>query len=343
VGLCVEVKPGEEAHHTVTIPVMELPEEGWRFVDLHHHSNILDGRTNPEDLVASQKAEGLDVALVSDHDSVASHLDVGRAAQARSMVWIPSMEVSPSWAHSNLIPLLPGLSPSSLVGPDVTPSLIRREADRLGALVQLNHPFDRSNGWFTSVQQGVVPELPESPWFDLLELNGKRGFDSESDPTLRQARQYWSEGRRIYLSGGSDTHDVRGGQKGRRSGWPRTAVHTGADHSVESVVKALKSGQSYVTFGPLLSTSPRFGEAVRPDRRGHFTWKLGVASVNGIRLVRVRCNDQIVFTAELDRPVHQWEQDVSVISPQKGWCQVEAEDFLGRWALSNPCWVERSY
>ena len=43
---------------------------GWYSADLHHHSDVLDGNTEAEYVMRSELAAGLDIAFLSDHDSV---------------------------------------------------------------------------------------------------------------------------------------------------------------------------------------------------------------------------------------------------------------------------------
>lgn len=333
----VDLLPGQTRELPVRIPRLEVPGGRWTFVDLHHHSNVLDGRTSPEDLVASQLAAGLDVIVVTDHDSVASHRAVSQLALQRGKMFLPGIEVSPSWAHSNLWPLPLGRLPN-LDFSTVSPSGIRKAAVEAGALVQLNHPYDDGNAWYRSLEQGWVPERPAEPWFDLIELNGDGGFDRADELTVAKARELWNEGFHIPLSGGSDTHEVRNPEGERRSGVPRTAVATEPTVSIDEFKSALRLGRSYVTFGPLMDAAPEFGTVLKAETNGVVAWHLRGTSVVGISRVEVVCNGEIVFEEHTASARTSWSQTVEVPARTNGWCQFVVTDVSGSPAFSNPIW-----
>ncbi|MBG6223783.1 putative metal-dependent phosphoesterase TrpH [Arthrobacter sp. CAN_A2] len=63
-------------------------------IDLHTHSNVSDGTEDPEVLIASAAAAGLDAVALTDHDSTAGWDRALAAAASRGIAFIPGMEVS---------------------------------------------------------------------------------------------------------------------------------------------------------------------------------------------------------------------------------------------------------
>ncbi|OUM39876.1 PHP domain-containing protein [Arthrobacter sedimenti] len=63
-------------------------------IDLHTHSNVSDGTEDPDVLIASAAAAGLDAVALTDHDSTAGWERAAAAATAHSITFVPGMEVS---------------------------------------------------------------------------------------------------------------------------------------------------------------------------------------------------------------------------------------------------------
>ncbi len=63
-------------------------------IDLHTHSNVSDGTEDPDVLIASAAAAGLDAVALTDHDSTAGWDRARAAAAVHGIGFIPGMEVS---------------------------------------------------------------------------------------------------------------------------------------------------------------------------------------------------------------------------------------------------------
>lgn len=63
-------------------------------IDLHTHSNVSDGTEDPEVLIASAAAAGLDAVALTDHDSTAGWARAATAAATLGLGFVPGMEVS---------------------------------------------------------------------------------------------------------------------------------------------------------------------------------------------------------------------------------------------------------
>ncbi len=63
-------------------------------IDLHTHSNVSDGTEDPDVLIRSAAAAGLDVVALTDHDSTAGWDRARTAAESLGIRFVPGMEVS---------------------------------------------------------------------------------------------------------------------------------------------------------------------------------------------------------------------------------------------------------
>ncbi|AUZ87579.1 phosphatase, partial [Arthrobacter agilis] len=63
-------------------------------IDLHTHSNVSDGTEDPDVLIASAAAAGLDAVALTDHDSTAGWDRAAAAAATLGITFVPGMEVS---------------------------------------------------------------------------------------------------------------------------------------------------------------------------------------------------------------------------------------------------------
>jgi len=159
-------------------------EAGLYCADLHHHSNLVDGRTDPADVAAAQVAAGLDFLFLSDHDTTDNHVAMELEARKFSRPFIPSVEVSAPWGHFNVFPWPSGKA-WSLNRADRSPGDIFDEARSNGAMVQVNHPFASSSAYFLSREKGsIIGDYDES--FTFVEMNGHDLFDKTDDKTLSQ-------------------------------------------------------------------------------------------------------------------------------------------------------------
>lgn len=289
----VEVKPGKTTELSVLIETLVSPRElGWYCADLHHHSNILDGVTPPRFLVESQLASRLDFTFVSDHDSVARHYEVKQFSDMRGVPFIPSVEISPSWGHINVYPLP--------LGKDVlyrgTASEIFKAARDAGALViQINHPYIEY-GYFYSWEKNEIPGGFD-PNFDIVEINGP--WTKDDNKTLTKVWSFWNEGKRYYLGGGSDTHDVWS----ELSGYPRTYVYISGTPSVENFVLSLKAGHSFVSYGPLVFPKQMFGETFSVKYGSSFDLEFEAVAVDGLKDVLVISQGKVVDAMTFQEPV----------------------------------------
>jgi hypothetical protein len=328
----VTVAPGVTARSNVSITrLFDPPARGWYAADMHHHADQAEAVTPPEDLARSELAAGLDVLFVSDHDSMVNHAALAKIAAARGIPFLPGMELSPSWGHFNAYPLRPGMQ-LQVDTSTASISEILTEARREGAsVVQVNHPFI-PYGYFASVAAGVAPG-GFNGGFDLVEINSTVPKD---DPkVLERLWKFWNEGKRYYLTAGSDTHDVWNEQ----SGLVRTFAHPEAAVTAESFAAALKDGHAYVTYGPIIYPQTMFGTTLRLAPKQRFTLSFDVGSAAGVKQVQLIADGVALATREPASAPVKAHVDFPLSMQRAGWYALVVEDQAGRKAYTDPIWT----
>ena len=253
VNVLVESNKTNKVHAAVDIKATPA-QHGWYTGDLHHHADVLEGSTPAEYLVRSQLAAGLSVTFVSDHDSTKNLQQIHDLSAQRDVLFIASIELSPSWGHFNSFPL--NLDASLSVDPGVASvDDIFADARKMGAIaIASNHPYI-PYGYFSSLEKDSVPG-GFNPAIDLIEINSAIKYQK----AIEKARLMWSQGLPYYYTAGTDTHDVWNETTGK----VRMFVYTGNQPNAKVFAQAMKQGQSYVSFGPIIyPKGVMFGDSLR--------------------------------------------------------------------------------
>ena len=227
----------------------------WLKCALHTHSTVSDGTLTPRYLAQSYDEAGFDVLAITDHWRLTQVPSTGR------LLTIPGAELGFDLAHPNY----PRQSGEFLVyGLDHVPDDPGGNRD--------NWMFNEHENWevrtfasLTTASQwaapmGAVVYVAHPYWNglsvdDLLGTEGYVGLEvfnsSAEEETGRGDSSTWwdvllGRGRTVFGIGTDDQHYPLF-ELG--SGW--TMVHA-ADRSEESVLEALRTGQSYFSHGPAI-------------------------------------------------------------------------------------------
>jgi hypothetical protein len=256
-----------------------------------------------------------------------------RVADQRGVPFIASMELSPSWGHFNAWPLRPQGQALTIDTSTATIDEVLATARRQGAIVvQANHPFI-PYGYFSSVANGVAPG-GFNPGFDLVEINGDNAGDDVK--VTRAMWQYWNAGHRYYFSAGTDVHDVWSYE----SGVVRVYAHIEGTPSATAFAQAARQGASYVSYGPLIFPGVMFGSDLKLKSGAPFTLPFRLASVAGLREVRLISGGQVVATRSFTDAPREAQVEFPLRATARAWYALEVEDAAGRQAYSNPVWVD---
>jgi hypothetical protein len=306
--------------------------QGWASADLHHHADQAEAVTPPEFLARSEFAAGLDMLFVSDHDSMVNHRALQAIADRRGAPFMPSVEISTSWAHFNAYPLRLG-EPLAIDTSRTDIGAVFAEARRLGAqVVQINHPFI-PYGYFASLDAGLAPG-GWNPAFDLVEINAANQDDDRK--VLAKLAAFWNRGDRYYLTAGTDTHDVWNTLSGR----VRVYAHLDGPLTPASFAAALKAGHAYVTYGPLIFPEQMFGDDLKVIPGAPFALGFDLKAVDGLKSVTLVGKYGVAATQDLAVAGREAHVAFKLSVEDSTWYALDVEDQAGHHAYSNPIWVD---
>ena len=152
---------------------------------------------------------------------------------------------------------------------------------------------------------------------------------------------FWNEGIPKYLNAGSDAHDAH--STSLYSGLIRLYVQLD-DYDLDTYLAALLDGKSYVTMGPILfpAEDAIFGSTISAEAGDELTLTLDVQAVNGMDKVYLWRNGICVDTKELNATTDRTTLTFKTTVPagEHVWYSYTAVDSNGKWAASNPIWVD---
>jgi hypothetical protein len=252
---------------------------GYLASDFHvHASPSKDSNVPLTDRVLTLAAEGIELAVPTDHNHVtdyAEYIDASRLGGR--LATMTGVEITTlGWGHFNAYPY-----PKSLEVPqthETSPleifAVVRARAPQ--AVLQVNHPRMPGVGYFNRGELDTKTGVAESPEFsfafDTLEVSN--GFDLEDPSVFERNLHEWFDllnvGHRYTAVGNSDSHRV----VFQWAGWPRTYVRV-PDQDITrvnslDVAHALTSGHATVSCGifvlPTANGSAGPGDSVQGSR-----------------------------------------------------------------------------
>jgi hypothetical protein len=207
----------------------------WFGVDNHHHGGRMDAFSPPVVSANAQATAGLEVLSLADHQFVIDNCPVYTWSRKLGATgYMPNEEITPSWAHHNMMPLTEYAYDRFRDCDQVNP-VINTNTNHQGILddahqnriaIGVNHP-NSSYGLFLADDDQTVPGGMSGD-FDGIEIQ------SFGTTTINEAFDFWSAfrsggthrgvevNRPHYIHGSTDIHDS--GQ-GTGSGGQRWYVH----------------------------------------------------------------------------------------------------------------------
>ncbi len=255
--------------------VRVVDTSGFVACDFHQHTMLgSDSSVGKRDRVISNAAEGLEIALTSEHNLV---VDLSGIVKELSLspflVHLSGNEVTTDalpqpWGHLNLFPLevddtLPRGGAFSVRGKSAADIVAEARALPSRPVVQVNHPRSGSNGYFDLLKFDRAKARGEgagySADFDALEIWNGREVD-QRDKSLDDYFALLRAGRPVTPTGNTDTHGI----VGHEPGYPRTLVRVKSDRDLASwspartaeLVSQLERGRDVVlTNGPFVTAT----------------------------------------------------------------------------------------
>lgn len=133
--------------------------------DPHCHTTSSDGMAKPQELVAAALKAGLDLIVVTDHDTMASVQETQRRGEEAGLTVVAGQEITTRWpAQTHLMGwFLDGPVRSGMTLADTVAAIRDR-----GGLAIIPHPF--MPFFFASVQPKMLRDLIETTSVDGIEV-----------------------------------------------------------------------------------------------------------------------------------------------------------------------------
>jgi hypothetical protein len=248
---------------------------GWIAIDTHIHSEMsTDSQVRLHDRLLSIAAEGIEVALSTDHDFITDYspvieqLGLGDWLADKSGVEVSSL----AWGHVNTWPHVPDYDrPAGNAFPwwdrmpgDVFAQMRERNSD---AIIQINHPRASSSGFFNAI--GIDPVtlttskdpadigLPGAD-FDDLSFNAVEVANDYNSDEFEESFTDWIQmveaGHPAAATGSSDSHG-----ESAYIGNSRTYVYVGAGNDdalnvdLNAVDEAIRDRKIVVSQGAFVT------------------------------------------------------------------------------------------
>lgn len=299
-------------------------------VDPHMHTLNSDGRVSIAERIKSVVAEGVDVAVATDHNYISDyHPVLEKLGLGEYLAVILGNEVTTSHViHYNTYPLEfrkeeEGNGAIYPLSDEVTPLFEASRRKDPQAILQVNHSRDGNIGYFNNYQldkeSASYARLNFNTSFDVLEAMNGPYFYSENQLAIEDWFNLLNRGYYFPIVGSSDTHSI----DKQEPGYCRTYVFyeggKGDNLDWSSLVLAIKKGRSFTTNGPLVEF--RINDKYTPgdtvtETRGEVKVLVKVQSVPWIAVDEVRLiingERKIVF------PVKQQERSILKLSEEVG-------------------------
>jgi hypothetical protein len=268
----VTLAPGDVKELRLS-PKRVLDTHGYLACDFHQHTMLGgDAPVGLRDRVVSNAAEGVEVAVASEHNVVADLEPLVRELHLeRVLVSVPGDELTSdgsrhAWGHANVWPLPVDLSSPRGGAPIVRDRTPREVFDGLrravpnAFVIQVNHPRSGKNGYFDLLgfdpARGTATDPGYDPGFDAVEVWKGRNVDARAK-VLADYFGLLRASHPVTPTADTDTHGI----VGQEAGYPRTYVRVLNDGRLDSwdaartaeVVRGVKSLRDVVlTNGPML-------------------------------------------------------------------------------------------
>lgn len=233
-------------------------------VDPHMHTIYSDGRMDIAERIRSVVAEGVDVAVATDHNYINDYRPtLNKIGLNKYLATIVGCEVTTGGViHYNTYPVLSRKDEpnNGAINPrrdTATPMFHDSRKNDPEALLQVNHPRSGTIGYFNNFalepESASTADINLDLNFDVLEVMNGPYFFSNNEQAITDWLNLMNRGYFFPIVASSDSHTIDGGEPG----YSRTYVYytgkKGDGLDAAALIRALKEGHSFATNGPLVN------------------------------------------------------------------------------------------
>jgi hypothetical protein len=363
----IVVAPGPAARASLFLRRI-VDTSGYLSADLHQHTAIgPDSPVTPHDRVVANAAEGVEVAVSSEHDTYADleplvkELGLVPWVVELSGIELTSDASTKPWGHANVFPVPYDVTKPRGGAPrvrDREPGDLFTELRRTITtpfVIQVNHPRNAGAGYFLKLgfdrAKGAGTDTEYDGAYDALEVWNSSNV-AERDAVVVDYAAMLAAGHVVTPTANSDTHGIVGEEPGA----PRTYVRVSNDASLDPwdaarsadfVDGLVKRRDVVLSNGPFLRVSAN-GVAPGGTAKGRdVTLKVHVEcapqfGVDNVRVVRAKGKGETRSLKLAALPSTAMGADVVVrVRAEKGDALfVIASGSAGAWAMTSAVFVE---
>ena len=232
-------------------------------LDPHMHTTYSDGTVKISERLKSLVAEGVDVAVSSDHNIIIDYNpDLKKLGLDKYLAVIIGCEVTKGGViHFNTYPLVPDNSELfngaiDADSPEAAPLFVASRKRDPEAVIQVNHPRSGTLGYFNNYQLDLDSAATAKTNFDTTfhVMEGMNGpiYYSSNYTTIMDWLHLINRGLYFPIVGSSDSHAIARGEPG----YSRTYIYyngeEGQNLDVDMLMNAIKEGHSFSSNGPII-------------------------------------------------------------------------------------------
>jgi hypothetical protein len=232
-------------------------------VDPHMHTQKSDGRMRIPERIKSVVAEGIEVAVATDHNYISDYYPtLKRLGLNKYLAVIYGNEVTVNGLiHYNTYQLKyrSGEENNGAIYPvseEATPLFEASRKKDPAAILQVNHPRSGTLGYFNmyllDLESAAFARVNFDTSFDVLEIMNGPYYYSSNFWAIEDWLHLLNRGYYFPLIGSSDSHSIDRGEPGYSRTYVMYEGQEGDNLNWDAVALSIKKGHSFASNGPLV-------------------------------------------------------------------------------------------
>ncbi|MFB0517974.1 MAG: CehA/McbA family metallohydrolase [Acidobacteriota bacterium] len=232
-------------------------------VDPHMHTHNSDGYVTVAERIKSVVAEGIEVAVASDHNYISNYDPVlNKLGLNKYLAVIAGSEVTNRGViHYNTYPMKyrPEEEHNGAINAlaeEASPLFKASRQKNPQAILQVNHPRSGVLGYFNNFnldpESAATAHNALDTSFDVLEVMNGPNFYGSNYESIQDWLHLLNRGYYFPIVGSSDTHATDKGEPGYSRTYIFYEGETGDNLNLSALMQAIKKGRSFVSNGPVV-------------------------------------------------------------------------------------------